>query len=181
MIRMIPAVVFATLAVFVASADAHIRVITPNGGEQLDVGSTVTVEWTIIIQHNQLNWDMWYSTTGPDGPWIEVAVDLPAGNFSQGSVHSYEWTIPDTVSNDVYVRVRMDNSGTDYYDKNDSSFSIVAPCRPDLNGDDVVNTQDFILFLNLWVAGDETADWNNDSMIDTRDFLAYLNDWVAGC
>ncbi|MFG0259006.1 MAG: GC-type dockerin domain-anchored protein, partial [Phycisphaerales bacterium JB041] len=26
-------------------------------------------------------------------------------------------------------------------------------CSADLNGDDTVNTQDFLVFLNLWTAG----------------------------
>lgn len=54
-------------------------------------------------------------------------------------------------------------------------------CFPDLNGDGVVNTQDFLAFLNLWVAGDPIADWNDDGTVNTQDFLAYLNDWAAGC
>ena len=54
-------------------------------------------------------------------------------------------------------------------------------CAVDLNGDGVVNTQDFLLFLNLWTSSDETADWNGDDTINTQDFIAYLNDWVAGC
>jgi hypothetical protein len=54
-------------------------------------------------------------------------------------------------------------------------------CAPDLNGDGLVNTQDFLAFLNLWVAGDPIADWNDDGTINTQDFLAYLNDWSAGC
>ncbi len=54
-------------------------------------------------------------------------------------------------------------------------------CPADLNGDGVVNTQDFIAFLGAWANGDELADWNNDGTINTQDFLAYLNDWAAGC
>lgn len=54
-------------------------------------------------------------------------------------------------------------------------------CRPDLNNDGTVNTQDFLTFLNLWAARDPIADWNTDGTINTQDFLAYLNEWVAGC
>lgn len=54
-------------------------------------------------------------------------------------------------------------------------------CAPDLNGDGLVNTQDFLAFLNLWVAGDPIADWNGDGTVNTQDFLAYLNAWAAGC
>jgi hypothetical protein len=50
-------------------------------------------------------------------------------------------------------------------------------CPPDLNGDGAVNTQDFVLFLNLWAGSGAQADWNADGVIDTRDFLAYLTEW----
>ncbi len=54
-------------------------------------------------------------------------------------------------------------------------------CPPDLNNDGTTNTQDFLLFLNLWSSNDPQADWNNDGLINSQDFLAYLNDWVTGC
>jgi hypothetical protein len=54
-------------------------------------------------------------------------------------------------------------------------------CRPDLTGDGVVDTRDFVAFLNAWASQDPRADWNADGVIDTRDFIFYLNDWVAGC
>ena len=57
----------------------------------------------------------------------------------------------------------------------------VPICRVDLNDDGVVNTQDFLLFLNAWSAGESVADWNDDGTVNTLDFLAYINDWVAGC
>ena len=55
------------------------------------------------------------------------------------------------------------------------------PCTADFNNDGVVNTQDFIAFLNAWATGDPLADWNDDGTIDTRDFIAYLGAWSAGC
>lgn len=55
------------------------------------------------------------------------------------------------------------------------------PCLADFNADGTVNTQDFLAFLNAWVAGDPRADWNHDGTINTQDFLAYLNAWSAGC
>ena len=58
---------------------------------------------------------------------------------------------------------------------------MVSPCRPDLNGDGVVDTLDFLAFLGAWAGGEPAADWNRDDVIDTMDFLAFLNDWAAGC
>jgi sugar lactone lactonase YvrE len=54
-----------------------------------------------------------------------------------------------------------------------------ADCPPDWNGDTVVNSQDFIAFLNDFVAGN--ADYNGDTNTDSQDFIAFLNDFVAGC
>ncbi len=65
--------------------------------------------------------------------------------------------------------------GWTYVYENDS------PCRADINGDGVVNTQDFIAFLGAWSAGDALADWNGDGFVNTQDFLAFLSDWAAGC
>lgn len=57
-------------------------------------------------------------------------------------------------------------------------FGDEGGCRPDLNGDGVANTQDFLLYLNLWANGDIGADWNGDGIVNTVDFLEYLNEWV---
>ncbi|MCC5786398.1 MAG: hypothetical protein JJU33_06845 [Phycisphaerales bacterium] len=56
-----------------------------------------------------------------------------------------------------------------------------TPCAPDLNGDGVVDADDFFLFLQLFAAGDPRADFNNDGVIDADDFFAFLNAFAAGC
>lgn len=60
-------------------------------------------------------------------------------------------------------------------------FTGVVPpaCRTDLNGDGLTDTQDFLAYLNLWVAAGAGADWNLDGAVDTMDFLAFLNEWVS--
>ena len=103
---------------------AHVELDSPNGGESLDPGAVATVSWKVLIPHQLLNWDLWYSTTGPDGPWMEIAMDLPPGSNAVESVHTYDWTIPNTLSSEVRVRVRMDNSGADYEDVSDANLTI---------------------------------------------------------
>ncbi|MCC5787524.1 MAG: dockerin type I repeat-containing protein [Phycisphaerales bacterium] len=67
------------------------------------------------------------------------------------------------------------------------NFSIIklitdgATCPPDLNGDGVVDADDFFLFLQLFADGDPRADFNNDGVIDADDFFAFLNAFAAGC
>ena len=57
----------------------------------------------------------------------------------------------------------------------------VHDCRADLNADGVVNSMDFILFLNAFTAGDPLADYNGDGVINSLDFVEFLNDFVTGC
>ncbi len=69
----------------------------------------------------------------------------------------------------------------------DGTATIVAlgdvpdQCRVDMNGDGIVNTQDFLVYLGLWSAGDLQADFNGDGQVNTQDFLTFLNEWTAGC
>ncbi|MCC5785745.1 MAG: dockerin type I repeat-containing protein [Phycisphaerales bacterium] len=54
-------------------------------------------------------------------------------------------------------------------------------CPPDLNGDGVVDADDFFLFLQLFADGDLRADFNNDGVIDADDFFEFLNAFAQGC
>ncbi|MFG0242008.1 MAG: GC-type dockerin domain-anchored protein [Phycisphaerales bacterium JB054] len=54
-------------------------------------------------------------------------------------------------------------------------------CLPDWNNDNLVDTRDFIAYLNDWAAGNPIADINNDNTVNTLDFIAFLNAWAAGC
>ncbi|TVS00246.1 MAG: hypothetical protein EA423_11790 [Phycisphaerales bacterium] len=54
-------------------------------------------------------------------------------------------------------------------------------CPADLNGDGVVDADDFFLFLSLFASGDPRADINADGVIDADDFFAYLSLFAAGC
>lgn len=54
-------------------------------------------------------------------------------------------------------------------------------CRVDLNNDGIVNTQDFLAYLNLFTASDPQADFNGDGIVNTLDFVVFLNEWTTGC
>ena len=129
-------------------ASAHVTLDAPNGGEELEVGSSYTIEWHILIAHDLLNWDLWYSITGPNGPWIDIAMNLSPGNGAVGSVHTYEWVIPDAVSDQVRVRVRMDNYfDSDYYDISNGDLSIIPEAA-------ITPPDDFAAFRGFYNSGD---------------------------
>ena len=67
---------------------AHVELDYPNGGEQFTEGEVIAVEWHVLIEHQLLNWDLWFSVTSSTGPWEEIAVDLPLGVPDAGE-HSY--------------------------------------------------------------------------------------------
>jgi PKD repeat protein len=101
-------------------AFAHVELDAPNGGEALEAGSVYRIMWHDTVDHGPADYDLWYSTTGSGGPWIDITEDVPRGPGS------YDWTVPDTPSDQVRVRVRQDNSGVDYQDFSDEDLSIVA-------------------------------------------------------
>ena len=85
----------------------------------------VQISWHVTISHDLQNWDLWYSVTGDGGPWIPIATDLPPGDGSVGAPHTFLWTVPAEDSNQVRVRVRMDNGGVDYFDISDADLTVV--------------------------------------------------------
>ena len=120
----------AVVVIGASPAFAHVRLNSPNGGELLEVGEVFEIEWQVVIRHNLQNWDLFYSTQSDDGPWTTIALNLPPGDGSPGSIHTYDWTIPDDRADDAWVRVIMDNSGVDYIDVSDASFAIVPAPAP---------------------------------------------------
>ncbi len=60
-------------------------------------------------------------------------------------------------------------------------YRILPRCRADVNGDAVSNTQDVLLFLNLWNEEDLAADFTGDGLVNTQDVLLFLNEWNIGC
>ena len=165
---------------------AHNRVLAPNGGEVFSGGAPHEIVWGIDIPHALLDWDVWYSTTSADGPWTEIAMDLPAGDPSQGSVHRYDWLVPNIAASQAWVRVRMDNDNNldiDYEDVSDAPFSILPDTVAcDFNGSGDCGLED----LNLLLAEGPVAagvtvtsangqfDLNGDGRIDNAD----VDDWA---
>lgn len=187
--RCLTRVRFALIGVVVwgaaGQAHGHVRVIAPNGGEKLDVGSVYTITWKIVIKHDLLNWDLWYSTTGPNGQWMVIVANLPPGDREVGSVHTYKWTVPDTVSNRVRVRIRMDNRGQDYEDVSNANFAIQRPIPGDMNCDGSVDLVDVGPFISALLDPDEyaneypdcyigRADINEDGSVDLTDVEPFI-------
>jgi streptogramin lyase len=54
-------------------------------------------------------------------------------------------------------------------------------CYPDFTGDGALDLFDFLEFVNLFNAGDLSADCTGDAAFDLFDFLCFVNAFDAGC
>lgn len=106
----------------VAGSAGEFRVTSPNGGESWEVGSNRTVTWTasggfnsVVIEYSHDNGSTWNM--------IESSVS---------NTGTYEWPVPDTVSEECLVRVTASDGGGDPRptDISDAIFSIVPPASP---------------------------------------------------
>jgi hypothetical protein len=135
--------VFLGLIAISSAATAHTGLDSPNGGEIYTTGEVVSIRWHIYILHPLENWDLWYTVDNgttftncadqPEYDWMPIAADIPPTCLlASGSCPDpgdcqmeYLWTVPEGIDSDqVKIRVRMDNEGFDYYDVSDEPFSI---------------------------------------------------------
>jgi hypothetical protein len=101
---------------------SDIKVTSPNGGEEWEVGSTQAITWTssgdinsVMIEYSYDSghtWDTIVSSTGNSG--------------------THDWQVPDTVSDKCLVRVTANDGDSDpkLSDVSDLEFSIVPPTSP---------------------------------------------------
>jgi hypothetical protein len=54
-------------------------------------------------------------------------------------------------------------------------------CSADLNTDNTVSFEDFLLFFNLFDQSQSNADLNGDTQVDLFDFLLFFNSFDRGC
>ena len=166
---------------------AHILVQAPSGGV-LAPGTTVQIEWLILITHDVQEWDVSYSRESIEGPYVPIALGLPPGDTTVGTVHTLDWTVPlEAVSPQVWIKVHMDNiTDDDLDDFSDESFAVGLPgqylLRGDANGDGVVNIADAIRALGYLFGSEslpcfEAVDTNDDGQLNVADPIALLT-WM---
>lgn len=104
--------------------DSHplVEVLSPNGGESWS--GTYDITWEAIDDQpwppNPI--DIYYSTSGTGGPWVEIN----GGSYSHDDDGEESWTLPSGVeSEDCYVKVEAtDAKGQSSHDISDAAFEI---------------------------------------------------------
>ena len=75
-----------------------IKPVYPRGGEIFRPGSVLFIKWINAVPGNQDSFvQLEYSTTGPDGPWILIAYELPSNGV-------YQWQVPQENSSNCFIR-----------------------------------------------------------------------------
>ena len=106
----------------VPDSAGELRVTSPNGGEEWEVGSNRSITWTnsgdinsVMIEYSYDNGNTWNTIVS-----------------SVSNSETYDWQVPDTVSGECLVRVSANDGDIDPQpsDVSDSVFSIVFPSSP---------------------------------------------------
>ena len=90
------------------SSSAHINLLGPNGGETFLPGEVITISWEEDQTHVAIDFDLYFSFDGGE-TWEEIA-SLNTDRFE------YQWTVPDTETEQGKIRVIQDNEDMDYID-----------------------------------------------------------------
>ena len=114
--------------------------------------------------------------------WVSVVAILPRG----GGVDEpqWGWIAAASSANPPFAHQWFFAPGDFSEKSNDVSFVLSEggpTCTADINGDGVVDADDFFDFLGLFADGDTAADINGDGVIDADDFFDYLGLFAAGC
>lgn len=138
-------------------------------------GLSALTGWIVTLDHNGNGAATNRLELPPATLWRGLAIDaahniLYATTVNQGTL--YRVDLNSDITTNVGPTTQRFIQGLAF---------VPEDCRPDINEDGSVNTQDFLAFLNAWVAQDPIADWDQNNTVNTQDVLAFLNDWVAGC
>ncbi len=145
----------ATLLALSAPALAHNDLLYPVGGETVQVGEQMTIEWSILISHPLASWDILYSVNGAQGPFIPIALGLPPGDMATGSIHTYDWIVPDIPTANARIQVIMNGVSGMWQSTSAADFTIEPSFGVRSCGGQTTNSSG--AFAAIHMTGDESA------------------------
>ena len=114
------------MAVTAGMASAHTDLLYPDGGQVFQPGETITIQWTVAIEHTLVDWDLWYSTHGDAGPYVPIAMGIPPGDPTLGSLHTLDWVVPDEPGAQAVIKVRMNGPAAFWESTSEIPFTITG-------------------------------------------------------
>ncbi len=122
----------------------YIKILSPNGGETLAIGSTQTITWTNGTYSRPSKVSLFYSIDGGSN-WIAPAI---AENINNSG--SFAWMVPNAPTQNCVLKLK--NAAGDFpYDLTNKPFSIAPATAPVLS---VTPTR-----LDFGAAGDTLSFW----------------------
>ncbi|KAA3605468.1 MAG: hypothetical protein DWQ01_19290 [Planctomycetota bacterium] len=99
----------------------HVRIDSPNGGEQLQGQSSFSILWVDVVDHGpNVSYEIEFSSDGGN-TWETVVLGLPY----TGGTSSYLWQVPDLATDRARIRVGMRlDPNTLHADISDANFEI---------------------------------------------------------
>jgi len=109
--------IYSFLLSVVAISNAHVLLETRFKGETFEPGEIISIAWAILVEHDQLDWGLYFSKDGGD-TWEPIEESLPVNQMT------YDWGAPDIESSKMLIQIVQNNDVTyDYFDQSDT-FSI---------------------------------------------------------
>ncbi|NOX18239.1 MAG: T9SS type A sorting domain-containing protein [Chlorobi bacterium] len=98
------------------SFEKSIELTYPTGGEEFSIGDTISIAWNSVLVQN-----VFIEYTVDEGAtWTDIATSYDA------SLGSYRWGIPDSPSNQCFIRI-FDSFDLTISDRNIAPFTILDP------------------------------------------------------
>ncbi|MFY0653360.1 MAG: VCBS repeat-containing protein [Cyclobacteriaceae bacterium] len=106
-----------------AAPTPTITLISPNGGENIEIGSTQEITWETTEFGGAEDLVVEYSTDGGLFDWFTIATGTE-GDF----MGSHDWFVDDMIhSESSLYRIRVRTADTSVSDTSDANFNLVAP------------------------------------------------------
>jgi hypothetical protein len=112
---------------------AHVKLEYPNGGEVFSVYETITISWTITIDHGDCNWDLLFSTNA-GATWDTIVKNIPK------TTYSYNWSTGNNLTTEGQIRIVQDNTSyVNIWDDSDNfTISLTAGIIDDQISKDIL-------------------------------------------
>ena len=121
---------------FARMTSAHVEMDYPKGGETFTPGETVEVKWRVTVEHDPVDWDLFFSSDG--GASWELISSMPIQQLE------YDWVVPEQYTQTGRLKIVQDNDTQDDYEDVSGDFTIESTTPVNLN-----NTLQFKLYPNF--------------------------------
>ncbi len=104
------------LLLFIHLSIAHVALDFPKGGESFQLGNTITIQWTEVINHGDANWDLLFSKDAGE-TWDTIRADIDLMTLE------YNWE-PAVETDSGIIRIIQDNEVGLIYHADSEAFEI---------------------------------------------------------